>query len=331
MVRRMDRVSPQYPSFRASGLEVDPKQVQLIAEVVASCSGLSRHELAGTVCELLGFQRPSGRLKTRECRDLLERLHEAGQIQLPDKASGRPQGSRTAVTRTRRGEPQETISGTVRDVRPVHLEAVNGDSQRTLWRELVHRYHYLGFMTAYGASLRYLVTIDRPQQVIVGCLQFSSPAWRLQARDQWIGWSEVQRRRHLQRVVNQSRFLILPWVEVKNLASHVLALAARRVSEDWPEHFGIRPFLLETLVDAKRFGGTCYRAANWIRVGLTSGRGRMDREHQRHGAAPKHCFVYPLVAQARSHLRGHGEPQHRRGGVCLAQTHAEAGAKHLKK
>jgi hypothetical protein len=148
------------------------------------------------------------------------------------------------------------------------------------------------------------VKIQHPREAVVGCLQFSSPAWRLQARDRWIGWSEAQRRQQLQRVVNQSRFLLLPWIKVKNLASHVLALSARRVGEDWPERFAIRPLLLETLVDAQRYGGTCYRAANWISVGVRTGRGRMDRENQRHGASPKHCLVYPLRAQARRKLRG---------------------------
>lgn len=305
----MARTNPEHrQSFRASGLEVNPEQIELIAEVVTSCSGLSRNELAGTVCELLGFQRPSGRLKTRECRDLLEGLHNAGQIQLPGKAPGRPQGSTTVVARTRQGEAGEPISGTVRELRPVRLELVSRPSQRALWRELVDRYHYLGFRTPYGASLCYLVKIRRPREAVVGCLQFSSPAWRLRARDQWIGWTEAQRRQHLQRVVNQSRFLILPWVQVQNLASHVLALAARQLSSDWFQHFGIRPCLLETLVDAHRFQGTCYRAANWISVGLTSGRGRMDREHQRHGAAPKHCLLYPLVAHARRQLREDCEP-----------------------
>lgn len=299
----MAQTSEWHTGLRASGLEVNGEQIELISGVVSSCCSLSRTELAATVCELLGFERANGRLKTRECRDLLQRLHEQGRIALPAKALGRPEGSRTSVPHTRRGAAQERISGSVADLAPVRVHRVNSRSDHALWRELVGRHHYLGFAAAYGASLRYLVKIQRPRKAVVGCLQFSSPAWRLAVRDQWIGWSESQRRQQLQRVVNQSRFLILPWVEVKNLASHVLGLATRRIVEDWQECYGSRPLLLETLVDAARFAGTCYRAANWIPVGLTSGRGRMDREHRRHGAAPKQCFLYPLSAQARRQLR----------------------------
>lgn len=290
--------------FSASGLEVDDRQIELIAQVVAECAGLSRAELAATVCELFGIQRANGRLKTRECRDLLERLHESGQIVLPEKARGRPRGSRTSIPSTPRGAVGEAISGTVRDLAPVRLERVQGRSDHALWRELVGRHHYLGFKTAYGASLRYLIKAERPRAAILGCLQFSSPAWRMAVRDDWIGWSDAQRRHNLQHLVQNSRFLILPWVKVQNLASYALSLAARHIVGDWHERFGVRPWLLETLVDAASFTGTCYRAANWIHVGETSGRGRMDREHQRHGMAVKFLFLYPLVAKAREWLRG---------------------------
>ncbi len=299
----MAQVKTLQAAVTASGLTAQGEDIALIGEVVSTCSGLSRAELAGTVCELLGWQRASGRLKTRECRDLLERLNEDGVIQLPAKASGRPQGSRSRVPRTVRGERGEALCGQVGDVTPVNVEPVSRRSDHALWRELMGRYHYLGYAPAYGASLRYLVSVSRPHPTVVGGLQFSSAAWRMKARDQWIGWSEAQRRGQLQQVVNQSRFLILPWIEVSNLASHILSLATQRVVVDWPQRFGIRPLLLETLVDVRRFSGTCYRAANWIPLGETTGRGRMDRTHQRHGAAPKLLFVYPLVRKAREKLR----------------------------
>src|SRR5712691_911641 len=113
----------------------------------------------------------------------------------------------------------------------------------------------------------------------LACLLWTSPAWKMQARDEWIGWSDEQRRRNLQSIVNNSRFLILPWVRVPGLASKILARSARQMPRDWESHYGHRPLLLETLVDASRFRGTCYRAANWLHVGQTAGRGRMDREH----------------------------------------------------
>ena len=137
---------------------------------------------------------------------------------------------------------------------------------------------------------------------MLACLLWSSPAWKMAPRDQWIGWNPEQRAHNLQRVVNNSRFLILPWVRVQGLASKILALSARQMPHDWQTRYGYRPLLLETLVDTTRFRGTCYRAANWLHVGQTSGRGRMDREHQRHGQAIKDIYVYPLVRDARQRL-----------------------------
>ncbi|HEY6340278.1 MAG TPA: Druantia anti-phage system protein DruA, partial [Bryobacteraceae bacterium] len=132
----------------------------------------------------------------------------------------------------------------------------------------------------------------------------TSPAWKMQARDTWIGWNDEQRRCNLQRIVNNGRFLILPWVQVKGLASKILALSARRLPRDWEAHYGYRPLLLETLVASDRFRGTCYRAANWTCVGQTTGRGRMDQEHKAHGCAVKDIYVYPLVRDVRNRLCG---------------------------
>lgn len=285
-----------------SGREVGPDAVALIREVVQSCAGLSRMELAHTVCELLGWTRPRGALKGRECREFLERLDALGVLGLPAKQRGRPVGARTHIPRTARGNPGGPLTGTVGDVGPIALEEVRGPEQRLLFRELVGRYHYLGHAVPFGAHLRYLVYAGHPDRVVVGCVQFSSPAWRLAGRDRWIGWDAAARRRNLQRVVTNSRFLLLPWVRVQNLASTVLARAMRRLGADWPARYAVAPLLVETLVDP-RYPGTCYRAANWIPLGDTAGRGRMDRAHQRHGAAPKTVWVYPLVRDAARRLR----------------------------
>ncbi len=284
--------------------EFTPKELALIHEVVESCSGLSRKELAQTICELLGWRRPSGALKAQECREFLERLESAGALELPEKQPRRPLGSRTRVPVTARGDRGRDLVGEVGDFAPIELELVETADQRLLFRELVGRYHYLGHAVPFGAHLRYLVYASRPEWAVVGCVQFSSPAWRMAARDAWIGWDDLTRQRHLQRVVSNSRFLILPWVRVKNLASVVLSLALRRLCADWPRRYGIEVLLVETLVDTSRYSGHCYRAANWIRLGQTSGRGRMDREHLRHGAAPKTVLVYPLVKHAVRRLRG---------------------------
>jgi hypothetical protein len=288
---------------RYSGRRFKPRELALIHEVVGSCSGLSRKELAQTICELLGWKRPSGRLKAQECREFLERLEAAGVLALPEKRQGRPVGSRTSVPVTARGERGEDLVGDLSDFSPLEIEAVETPEQSLLFRELVGRHHYLGHKVPFGAHLRYLLYACRPERTVVGCMQFSSAAWRMAVRDAWIGWDDATRERNLPRIVNNSRFLILPWVRVKNLASHVLSLSVRRLAADWPVSYGVEVLLVETLVDTGLYRGECYRAANWFALGETTGRGRMDREHLRHGASPKTVLVYPLVKDAARKLR----------------------------
>ena len=180
---------------------------------------------------------------------------------------------------------------------PLELALVEGKAESRLWREQMERYHYLGCRVPFGANLRYWV---RNRDRELACLLWTSPAWKMQARDAWIGWSDEQRQRNLQWIVNNGRFLILPWVRVKGLASKILALSARQLPHDWQTRYGHRPLLLETLVDAARFRGTCYRAANWIYVGQTTGRGRMDREHKSH-VRFKH-LIYPLLHDVQHRL-----------------------------
>lgn len=288
---------------RYSGREFGPEELELIREVVESCSGVSRTELANTVCELVGWRRPNGRLKGQECREFLEHLESSGFLVLPRRQKRRPFGSRTHIPVTRRGEAGRVLSGSVEAFVPVVVEPVGSQEARLLYRELVGRYHYLGHRVAYGAHLQYLLMVSRPKRVVVGCIQFSSPAWRMSSRDRWIGWDDGIRERNLQRVVNNSRFLILPWIRIKNLASTALSLAVRRLGSDWRERYGLEPLLVETLVDQERYRGVCYRAANWVVVGTTTGRGRMDRENRREGLSPKTVLVYPLVTDAVTRLR----------------------------
>jgi hypothetical protein len=172
-------------------------------------------------------------------------------------------------------------------------------SHSALYRQYIERYHYLGYRTPVGAHLRYFVYSAQGQ--ILACLLWSSPAWKMAARDRWIGWTPDQRARHLQFIVNNSRFLILPWVQVKNLASAILARSTHQLPQDWSRHYGYTPLLLETLVDTTRFNGTCYRAANWIALGQTTGRGRMDTHHTTQ-AALKQIFVFPLHRRVQQRL-----------------------------
>jgi hypothetical protein len=288
---------------RFVGRPVGDADLELIQSLVTDFPALSREELAATVCEWLGWTRVTGRLKARECREWLERLETAGRIVLPPKRVGRPRGSHTAVPLTGRGDAQPAIGGTVRDIAPITIARVTTPADRRLFRELVGRYHYLGHTVPFGAHLRYLVYAGQPARRVVGCVQFSSAAWRMAARDRWIGWDDRTRARQLPHVVTNSRLLILPWVRVKNLASTILSRTARALPADWEQAYGVRPLLLETLVDPARFDGASYRAANWIVVGTTSGRGRQDRGRCA-VRAPKQVLLYPLVRQAARHLRG---------------------------
>lgn len=287
-------------TFTECGRTFSADEVQLIKDIIVKYPKLSRQELAATVCELLEWERPNGRLKTRECRDLLEKLAQREALALPDKSAGRPVGSKTQIAPPE-SETPSAVTGPLAELRPIRLVRTNTTELRKQWRSYVEHYHYLGCRVPFGAHLRYLIQGGKASQTL-GALQFSSPAWRMRPRDQWIGWDEPTRKSNLQYIVNQSRFLILPWVEVKNLASHILALSAKQIVTDWYECYHVRPLMLESLVDEQRYSGTCYRAANWINVGRTTGRGRMDRTHQRHGAEPKQIFLYPLESQARAKL-----------------------------
>jgi hypothetical protein len=279
-------VSNAAERYRFSGRTFRGADIALMREVVATCAGLSRKELANTISELVGWRRPGGSLKEPECLAVLAQLEAAGLLALPAKQQTRPVGSVTAVPHTARGEPGVPLTGRVDAFAPVIVQPVHQPDERQLFRELVGRYHDVGYRVPYGAQRQYLVSVSRPAPTVVGCLQFSSAAWRMRARDAWIGWDDATRARHLPQVVNNSRFLLVPWVHIQNLASATLALALRRLPADWQAQYGVTPLLVETLVDPARYTGGCYRAANWIAVGATTGRGRDDRQHARHGARP---------------------------------------------
>jgi hypothetical protein len=287
-----------------SGRAFTADQIALMREVVETCRGLTRHELAHTLSELLGWTRPGGALKARECREFLERLEAAGILRLPAKQPTKPVGARTTVPHTTRGDPGPALTGRVDAFAPVRGEPVERPAQRQLFRELVGRYHYRGYAVPYGAHAQYLVWVSTPAPTVVGGLQFSSAAWRLGPRDRWIGWDDATRARQLGRVVTNSRLLVVPWVQVRNLVSTTLSLALRRLPHDWQARYQVEPLLVETFVDPSRYAGGCYRAANWVALGETAGRGRDDRTHQRHGAQPKCVWVYPLRRNARARLRG---------------------------
>ena len=218
-------------SLTFCGRTFSPSELELMRQLAQDFSGLGVTEIARTVCELLEWKRPGGGLKNHECRQLLERLQAEGFLQLPEVRKLGGKGPRRVDVSGACSEPTP-VACAVSDCEPLDLALVKGPAESRRWREQVERYHYLGCRVPFGANLRYWV---RNQDRELACLLWTSPAWKMQARDEWIGWSDEQRRGNLQRIVNNGRFLILPWVHVKGLASKLLALSARHMPRDWEQ------------------------------------------------------------------------------------------------
>ena len=242
-----------------SGRTFSLHDLELVQQICLDCASLGRTEISRTVCELLEWKRPNGGLKNHECRLLLERMQDLGLVTLPALGRSGKCGPRL-VSVTSHSEPEAELVGSAGEFEPLSLQIVvsgrNGESR--LWRELIERYHYLHCRVPIGANLRYLVRSERDPDRVLACMLWTSPAWKMAVRDRWIGWNDEQRRRNLQLIVNNARYLILPWVHVRGLASKILSLCARQLPGDWERRYGYRPLLLETLVDSKRFRGTCY-------------------------------------------------------------------------
>jgi len=289
-------------SLTFCGRSFSVAELELVRGIVTEFASLGITEISRTVCELLEWKRPNGGLKNLECRQMLERLCRQGLLSLPELRRTKPRGPQT-VRPTVRGDPQPEIGGSAGQYEPLRLQLVEGEGagDSALFREYLDRYHYQRYRVPFGAQVRYLVRSEHSPERVLACLLWTSPAWKLAERDRWIGWSAEQRARNLQFIVNQSRFLILPWVRVKGLASKILSHCARQIPADWGKRYGYRPLLLETLVETERFRGTCYQAANWIQLGATQGRGRMDRYHEQKGT-PKMLFVYPLCRRVQQRL-----------------------------
>jgi len=283
-------------SILQSGREISRQELDEIQETVGVFPRLSRTELAATICEHLGWMTASGGYKIDACMKLLEKLELKGFVELPEKRQ-RLQGQQH-IALTSKTEAQADIVGNLGDLGLVNVEVVKGKETTGLWNEYVSRYHYLGYKKPFGYVLRYFIVSE---QGFLGCLMFAGASKALADRDRWIGWTQVQRLRNLAWVINNSRFLIFPWVQVKNLASHILGRVARRVREDWRERWGYSPVLAETFVDPRYYEGICYKAANWEYLGMTTGEG-LVRKGRTYTTTSKKIFVKPLVKDWQSLL-----------------------------
>jgi hypothetical protein len=286
--------------IRIRGRTFAPEELSRIKMLVETSPEEHRFALSKRVCKELGWIQPNGRLKDRSCRDVLARLDEIGFIRLPRPR--RPSVRRRPVEITERSAPRPSAAFGPRDIEAASFRIVSGTGnleQERLWNEYVERYHYLGYGVPVGPHIKYFVTLAGEP---IACLCFAGAAWRVEARDRWIGWNFRERERNLRYIVNNTRFVIFPWINVPNLASRLLALAAKRIATDWQRLYAYQPLLLETFVDSERYAGTCYLAANWLLVGYTKGRGKLDRQFKAN-LSKKAVLLYPVTKDATRHLR----------------------------
>lgn len=294
-------------NFAISGHRITKEDIEVAAYLTETYRRFSRKELARTLCCCQGWvtQRDMPMLDLGV--KVLERLEGDGKIVLPPKnekmaVAGRRRMKEIPITQ--RTDPKQEVRGNLSGFDDVSLQPVLTTGEKELWKEYVERYHPEKHAKIYGTNLRYWIKLESNA---IGCMLFSSSCWAIEDRDRWIGWSKNDRRQRLIYVVNQSRFLIFPWVGIRNLASHALGLAARRIQSDWLENFLYAPVLLETFVDSARYHGTSYKAANWRKVGTTKGRGRQDRFNE-YLSTPRDIYVYPLMPDFRCFLLGEKAP-----------------------
>ena len=279
-----------------------------IQAIIATCPRLSRVQLSRHVCEALGLRNALGKLRDVSCRIGLLKLHRQGVISLPPALTGPPPKAKGVKPEATVGDEAPPISCRLSLLGEIEIVKVGSADSKVsrIWNELMRRYHYLGNGPLCGAQMRYLIRSSRYGWL--GGFAFSAAAWRVKPRDVWIGWDNAAREKNLQRVVCNSRFLILPHVTVAHLASHVLSLVVKRLAADWKQRYGVEPVAVETFVEQGRFKGTCYKAANWTYVGETKGRGRQD-QFTSCTVAVKDMYLYPLQKNARAMLCEGAAPQ----------------------
>ena len=282
--------------FRYRARQLGMQDIRFIQALISEHYQRGRSHISKLLCESWQWVQPNGKLKEYAARDLLLRLQEQGLIELPPRLRPKNNLKQKSFSQI----PffvQEPVNGSVGEHGRPSIERVHSQDGY-LWDYLVFHYHYLGLPKLVGEHIKHLVYLHGQA---VGCLSWASAAWKVKDRDQFIGWQEPTRRRNLALVANNSRFLILPWVKVKYLASTALALSIRRLRADWEKTYGHPIYLAETFVDISRFEGTCYRAANWLCVGKTQGSAKKGNAYCYHGQ-PKAIYLYPLHRHFRRYL-----------------------------
>jgi hypothetical protein len=285
-------------TLRYRGRVFTTEDILFIRELIAAHPGESRRRLSQMLCEAWQWKQPNGALRDMVCRGLLLMLDRTGQIELP---AVRFVPANPLVRRARPASAQidtTPLEGRIDQIGPLQFAQVRRTPEDRLFNSLVEQYHYLKYQQPVGEHAKYLVWAqERP----IACLAWSSAPRHLGSRDRYIGWSAAARRSNIRFIAYNTRFLILPWVRIENLASHILARMAARIAADWQQMYGHPIYFLETFVDPERFRGTCYRAANWILLGKTTGRGKQSNSYVPNRSI-KEILAYPLTKRFRELL-----------------------------
>ena len=303
----MDPSIAKLKSTTFCGRRFTRKQLFDIQRTVHNFPALSRNELAQTICEHLQWHTPSGGYRVNACLTVLKNLQQLGVVRLPDLITYQQRGAQKQIVWTQRSAPQADIDCDLAQLMPIELRVVTETEAVREWNELVDRHHYLDYRRPIGQHLRYFIVDCQGRRL--GCMMFMYATLSLHCRDEWVGWQDKKHKKHLDLVVNNNRFLILPWVRVKNLASKALSMACRQLSDDWQRQYSYKPVLIETFVDPERFDGSCYRAANWFCIGQTKGRAVANSNAAK---GRKDVYLYPLVDDARTILLHGARPEPRK-------------------
>ncbi|HZK87571.1 MAG TPA: Druantia anti-phage system protein DruA [Anaerovoracaceae bacterium] len=277
--------------------EITEEKIEEIKKLLAENPDIGRSKLSVMLCEIWNWRSPNGQTKDMSCRDLLRTLEKAGKVVLPEPKK-KAKGARGQPIVKHIVHDETPVTRDLKELRPLRVEIVSSKADLAQFKSYIDQYHYLGFDRFIGERMAYMVySCDG---TALACLLFGSAAWSCRDRDQYIGWNKEQRKHRLNFMTNNVRFLVLPWVRVPHLASHILSLITKRVSDDWERKYGHPVYLLETFVE-RRFKGTCYKAANWIHVGSTTGRGR-DGGHHNAVLPIKEIYLYSLKSDYQSIL-----------------------------
>jgi hypothetical protein len=280
--------------------QITQSEIELIQELIEKHPSWGRTRLSIELCNLWGWHHQDGCPKEIACRDLLRKLDFKGLIKLPQKIknTGLKPKSKNHIQLILHDTTE--VLANIKDILPVCIEVIKKPASKGhTFKSLIDQYHYLGFDMSVGENLKYMVYSAQGQ--LLACLLFGSSAWSCASRDAFIGWNAKSRRANLIYTTNNTRFLILPWVKVEHLASHILGLICKRIASDWQTKYGHELYLLETFVEKSRFRGTCYKAANWVCVGQTKGRSRNDR-YNKLKVPIKDIYLYPLSKNFREVL-----------------------------